>query len=48
VTCPLHSWVIDLATGQPTGADAGKGCTPVVPVLVKDGRILLAQPVMAD
>ena len=48
VTCPLHSWVIDLATGQPTGADAGKGCTPVVPVLVKDGRILLAQPAMAD
>ena len=48
VTCPLHSWVIDLATGQPTGADAGKGCTPVVPVLVKDGRVLLAQPVMAD
>lgn len=48
VTCPLHSWVIDLETGQPTGADAGKGCTPVVPVLVRDGRVLLAQPVMAD
>jgi nitrite reductase (NADH) small subunit len=48
VTCPLHSWVIDLATGEPTGADAGKGCTPVVPVEVRDGRVLLAQPVMAD
>jgi len=42
VTCPLHSWNIDLATGQATGADAGKGCTPTVPLLVKDGRILLA------
>ena len=48
VTCPLHSWVIDLKTGHPTGADAGKGCTPVVPVRVQDGRVLLAQPVMAD
>ncbi|MGE5566451.1 MAG: nitrite reductase small subunit NirD [Parcubacteria group bacterium] len=41
VTCPLHSWVIDLATGEPTGADAGKGCTPTVPVLVKDGRVFI-------
>ncbi|MCW5715956.1 MAG: nitrite reductase small subunit NirD [Bauldia sp.] len=23
VTCPLHNWVIDLATGQATGADSG-------------------------
>ena len=30
VTCPLHNWNIDLATGEPTGADAGKGCTPTV------------------
>jgi nitrite reductase (NADH) small subunit len=41
VTCPLHNWVIDLATGEPTGADAGKGCTPTVPVLVRDGRIFI-------
>jgi nitrite reductase (NADH) small subunit len=41
VTCPLHSWNIDLATGQPLGADAGKGCTPVVPVQVEAGRVRL-------
>ena len=43
VTCPLHAWNIDLATGHPTGADAGKGCTPVVPLQVRDGRILLGR-----
>ena len=43
VTCPLHSWNIDLATGEPMGADAGKGCTPVVPLQVREGRILLGQ-----
>ena len=42
VACPLHNWVIDLATGEPTGADAGKGCTPVVPLMVEAGRIFLA------
>lgn len=42
VTCPLHAWNIDLATGQPTGADAGKGCAPTVTVRVENGRILLA------
>jgi nitrite reductase (NADH) small subunit len=41
VACPLHNWVIDLASGQPTGADAGKGCAPTVPVEIRDGRILL-------
>jgi nitrite reductase (NADH) small subunit len=41
VTCPLHGWVIDLASGEPTGADAGKGCSPTVPVLVEQGRIFL-------
>jgi nitrite reductase (NADH) small subunit len=41
VTCPLHAWNVDLATGQLTGADAGKGCTPVVPLQTRDGRILL-------
>ena len=44
VACPLHGWVIDLATGEPTGADAGKGCTPVIPVQVRDGRVLVALP----
>ncbi len=41
VTCPLHGWVIDLATGEPTGADAGKGCTPTIPVLVEQGRVFI-------
>jgi nitrite reductase (NADH) small subunit len=44
VTCPLHNWVIDLANGAPTGADAGKGCAPSFAVRVEDGRVLLAQP----
>ncbi|MGD2131497.1 MAG: nitrite reductase small subunit NirD [Maricaulaceae bacterium] len=42
VSCPLHNWVIDLGSGEPRGADAGKGCAPPVPVKVEDGRILLA------
>jgi nitrite reductase (NADH) small subunit len=42
VTCPLHNWQISLATGQPLGADAGKGCAPTVPVQERDGRIFLA------
>ncbi len=42
VTCPLHAWNIDLATGEPTGADAGKGCAPTVTVRIENGRILLA------
>jgi len=42
VACPLHNWIIDLATGEPTGADRGKGCAPVVHLKVEDGRILLA------
>jgi nitrite reductase (NADH) small subunit len=41
VTCPLHNMVIDLASGEPTGADAGKGCAPPIPVRVEDGRIFL-------
>jgi nitrite reductase (NADH) small subunit len=41
VTCPLHAMVIDLASGAPTGADAGKACAAHVAVRVKDGRVLL-------
>lgn len=41
VTCPLHGRVIDLATGEGLGADKGGGCTPVVPLKVRDGRLLL-------
>jgi nitrite reductase (NADH) small subunit len=42
VTCPLHAWTIDLATGEPTGADAGKGCAATFQVQVADGRVLIA------
>ena len=41
VACPLHNWLIDLATGQPLGADADKGSTPVVPLQVHAGRIFV-------
>jgi len=39
VTCPLHSRVIDLATGEGVGADKGMGCAPVIPLEVRDGRL---------
>jgi len=41
VTCPLHNWIIDLATGAPTGSDSGKGCAPRVPLRLDNGRVLL-------
>jgi nitrite reductase (NADH) small subunit len=41
VACPLHNWSISLATGEPMGADRGKGCAPVVPLRVEAGRLLL-------
>jgi len=40
VTCPLHAWVISLATGEATGLDVG--CTPRFAVKVKNGRVFLA------
>jgi len=43
VACPLHNWSIELASGEAMGADHGKGCTPVVPLQVRDGRLLLGQ-----
>ena len=39
VTCPLHNWVFDLATGQAQGADVGQVATYEVRVL--DGRLML-------
>ena len=39
VTCPLHNWVIDLGTGRAQGADEGQ--TRTVPVMIKDGRLLI-------
>jgi nitrite reductase (NADH) small subunit len=41
VTCPLHNWKIALATGEAQGAD--KGCTPVIPVKISAGRVLICR-----
>ena len=41
VTCPLHGMRIDLATGEPMGADAGKGCAPGIGVRLERGRVLI-------
>jgi nitrite reductase (NADH) small subunit len=41
VACPLHNWNIALATGQAQGTD--KGCTPVVPVKIVSGRVLIGR-----
>lgn len=40
VTCPLHNWVFDLATGCALGAD--EGSVPVTAAKIEDGVILLA------
>jgi len=40
VTCPLHGWVISLATGEAQGLD--KGCTPQFAVKTENGRVFLA------
>jgi nitrite reductase (NADH) small subunit len=42
VTCPLHDWVIDLATGEATGVD--EGSTRTFTVRVEGGRIALEVP----
>ena len=39
VTCPLHSWVIELADGQAVAPDVG--CAPPVPVKLVDGTVWL-------
>ena len=39
VTCPLHNWVIDLATGIAAAPD--NGCTPTLPVKLVDGAVWL-------
>jgi nitrite reductase (NADH) small subunit len=39
VTCPLHNWVFDLATGQALGPDTGTIGT--YPVQVINGRLML-------
>lgn len=39
VTCPLHNWKIDLASGEALGPD--KGCTNTYPVKVENGVVYL-------
>jgi len=39
VTCPLHNWVIDLASGEAQAPD--RGCVRRIPVRVEGGRVLL-------
>ena len=39
VTCPLHSWVWSLETGEAQGADEGRIAT--YPVRIENGRVLL-------
>lgn len=39
VTCPLHNWVIDLASGEAQGPD--EGCAGHIPLRQDKGRLLL-------
>lgn len=39
VTCPLHNWVLNLATGEAMGPD--EGAVPCFPVEVRDGQLFL-------
>ena len=45
VTCPLHNWKIDLASGEALGPD--EGCTNVFPVKVENGRVLIELAIAA-
>ena len=40
VTCPLHNWKIDLASGEALGPD--EGCTNVFPAKVENGTVFIA------
>jgi nitrite reductase (NADH) small subunit len=44
VTCPLHNWVFDLATGEAQGADEGRVRT--YPVKVEDGLVSIAPDIL--
>ena len=46
VTCPLHSWVFSLETGEAQGADVGKVETR--PVRLVNGRVELGLAASAD
>jgi len=41
VTCPLHNWVIDLASGEAQAPD--EGCAGTYPVRVEAGRVFLGK-----
>jgi nitrite reductase (NADH) small subunit len=45
VTCPLHNWVIGLATGEAQGAD--EGATRTVALRLEGGRIYLERASLA-
>jgi len=40
VTCPMHSWKIDLASGEALGPDVG--CSNVFPVKVENGKVYIS------
>jgi nitrite reductase (NADH) small subunit len=40
VTCPLHNWKIDLASGQALGPD--EGCAHTFATRIENGRVYLA------
>ena len=42
VTCPLHNWKIDLASGKALGAD--EGCTNVYETKVEGDMVYLRMP----
>jgi nitrite reductase (NADH) small subunit len=46
VTCPLHNWVISLATGAAQGADSGQAKT--IPAKLENGGVWLCLDAMAD
>ena len=40
VTCPLHNWKIDLASGEALGPD--EGCTNTYSAKVENGKVFLS------
>lgn len=39
VTCPLHNWKIDLASGNALGPD--EGCANTFPVKIENGQVFI-------
>ena len=42
VTCPLHNWKIDLASGEALSPD--EGCTNVFPARIDNGKVFIDLP----